>query len=141
MLWNSWRLLNWIFHFLPLSLLPAAALEKAKINPQDVDEVIMGNVLSAGVGQAPARQAALGAGLPHKVVTTTINKVCASGMKGKCPVPFPAFPTLWVVKRRRQCCVGLERMSRHPDAPAVFSRYFSSTSCHRGRPGHPAGNC
>ena len=42
----------------------------------------MGNVLSGGVGQAPARQAALGAGLPNKVVCTTVNKVCASGMKG-----------------------------------------------------------
>jgi acetyl-CoA C-acetyltransferase len=42
----------------------------------------MGNVLSGGVGQAPARQAALGAGLPQKVICTTVNKVCASGMKG-----------------------------------------------------------
>jgi acetyl-CoA C-acetyltransferase len=58
-----------------------AALERSKINPELVDEVYMGNVLSAGVGQAPARQAALGAGLPHKVCTTTINKVCASGAK------------------------------------------------------------
>ena len=60
----------------------AAAVEKAKINPQDIDECIMGNVLTGGVGQAPARQAALGAGLPNKVVCTTVNKVCASGMKG-----------------------------------------------------------
>jgi len=63
------------------SLAIKAALERAKIKPEDVDEVYMGNVLSAGLGQAPARQAALGAGLPPKVCTTTINKVCASGAK------------------------------------------------------------
>jgi acetyl-CoA C-acetyltransferase len=48
-----------------------------------VDEVYFGNVLTANVGQNPARQAALGAGLPKSVPCTTINKVCASGMKGK----------------------------------------------------------
>lgn len=58
-----------------------AALEKAGISPEQVNEVVMGNVLTAGVGQAPARQAALGAGLPEKVACTTVNKVCASGMK------------------------------------------------------------
>ena len=49
--------------------------------PEDVDEVIMGNILSAGLGQAPARQAALGAGLPHSVAALTINKMCGSGLK------------------------------------------------------------
>ena len=58
-----------------------AALEKANINPADVDEVFMGCVLQANLGQAPARQAAKGAGLPDKVICTTVNKVCASGMK------------------------------------------------------------
>jgi acetyl-CoA C-acetyltransferase len=57
------------------------ALEKAGIKPEDVQEVYMGNVLSANLGQAPARQAALYAGLPNSVVCTTVNKVCASGMK------------------------------------------------------------
>lgn len=57
------------------------ALLKAGVNPDEVDEVIMGCVLQAGVGQAPARQAAIFAGLPADVVCTTINKVCASGMK------------------------------------------------------------
>ncbi|MCU0467042.1 MAG: acetyl-CoA C-acyltransferase [Arcicella sp.] len=57
------------------------AIEKAGIKPELVEEVIMGNVISANVGQAPARQAALGAGLPAQVRCTTINKVCASGMK------------------------------------------------------------
>ena len=57
------------------------ALEKINLNPNLVDEVLMGNVVQAGVGQAPATQAAIFAGLPNTVPTTTINKVCASGMK------------------------------------------------------------
>jgi acetyl-CoA C-acetyltransferase len=57
------------------------ALQKAQLDPALVDEVFMGNVLQAGVGQAPARQAAMAAGLGKNVPCTTINKVCASGMK------------------------------------------------------------
>ena len=57
------------------------ALNKINLDLNLVDEVIMGNVVQAGVGQAPARQAALLAGLPNSVIATTINKVCASGMK------------------------------------------------------------
>ena len=57
------------------------ALDKINLDPSLVDEVIMGNVIQAGVGQAPARQAALYAGLPNTVIATTVNKVCASGMK------------------------------------------------------------
>jgi acetyl-CoA C-acetyltransferase len=57
------------------------ALDKSGIDPALIDEVFMGNVLQAGVGQAPARQAALGAGLGNNVPCTTVNKVCASGMK------------------------------------------------------------
>ena len=58
-----------------------ALLQQSKIDPSIVDELIMGNVLQAGVGQAPARQVAKLAGLPDKVICTTINKVCASGLK------------------------------------------------------------
>jgi acetyl-CoA C-acetyltransferase len=58
-----------------------AAVERAKIGPGDVQEVIMGCVLPAGQGQAPARQAALGAGLPLAAGCTTVNKMCGSGMK------------------------------------------------------------
>ncbi len=58
-----------------------AAIEKAGIRPEDVEEVLMGCVLQANLGQAPARQAAKFAGLPDSVVCTTVNKVCASGMK------------------------------------------------------------
>ena len=57
------------------------ALNKINLNPELVDEVLMGNVISAGLGQAPARQAAIFAGIPDTVPCTTINKVCASGMK------------------------------------------------------------
>ncbi|MBN9525950.1 MAG: acetyl-CoA C-acyltransferase [Alphaproteobacteria bacterium] len=58
-----------------------SAIDRAGLSPADIDEVIMGNVLPAGLGQAPARQASRGAGLPDAVGCTTINKVCGSGMK------------------------------------------------------------
>lgn len=58
-----------------------AALEEAGVPAADIDQVIMGNVLGAGQGQAPARQALLGAGLPESVGATTLNKMCGSGMK------------------------------------------------------------
>jgi len=57
------------------------ALDKINLKPELVDEVIMGNVVQAGTGQAPARQAAIYAGLPNTIPCTTVNKVCASGMK------------------------------------------------------------
>lgn len=58
-----------------------AAVERAGVKPEQVDKVFMGNVLSAGLGQAPARQAALGAGLPKSAEAVTVNKVCGSGMQ------------------------------------------------------------
>ncbi|KAF2281218.1 erg10, acetyl-CoA C-acetyltransferase [Westerdykella ornata] len=58
-----------------------AAIERAGIKPEDVEEVFIGNVLSANLGQNPARQVALGAGLPESTVATTVNKVCASSIK------------------------------------------------------------
>lgn len=63
------------------SIVVEEAVQRAHINPSVVDEVFMGNVCPAGVGQAPARQAALNGGLPNSVPCTTVNKVCASGMK------------------------------------------------------------
>ncbi|MBC8063295.1 MAG: thiolase family protein [Chlorobia bacterium] len=57
------------------------ALTRAGVDPAEVDEVLMGNVLTGGSGQAPARQASLGAGIPNSVPCTTVNKVCGSGMK------------------------------------------------------------
>src|SRR3989442_11514265 len=58
-----------------------AAVKRAGVNPEDVDEVIMGCVIQAGLGQNPARQAALHGGLPDKVSAVTVNKVCGSGLK------------------------------------------------------------
>jgi acetyl-CoA C-acetyltransferase len=58
-----------------------AALERGKVDPSAVDEVFMGNVLSAGVGQAPARQAMIYAGLPDRIPATTVGKVCGSGLQ------------------------------------------------------------
>ena len=63
------------------ALVVAEAVRRAGIDPQIVDECIMGNVVSAGLGQNPARQAALNGGLPDHVAALTINKVCGSGLK------------------------------------------------------------
>src|SRR5256884_3765417 len=63
------------------SLVSAAALERAGLEPGEVEYVIMGQVLQAGAGQAPARQAAIGAGIPIEVGADTINKVCASSIR------------------------------------------------------------
>ncbi|HRW76247.1 MAG: acetyl-CoA C-acyltransferase [Lewinellaceae bacterium] len=59
----------------------AGALDKAGVDPSVIQEVLMGNVISSNLGQAPAKQASIGAGIPNTVPTTLINKVCASGMK------------------------------------------------------------
>jgi acetyl-CoA C-acetyltransferase len=73
-----------------LSTLPApalgsvairGALERARVAPGEIEQVVMGNVLSAGIGQAPARQASLGAGIPNSVPCVTVSKVCGSGMR------------------------------------------------------------
>ena len=61
-----------------------AALESINLNPKEVDEVVFGNVLGAGLGQAPARQASVRAGVGLDVPCTTINKVCSSGLKSVC---------------------------------------------------------
>ncbi|MET3535382.1 acetyl-CoA C-acyltransferase [Chryseobacterium limigenitum] len=63
------------------SIAVKGALDKISLDPKNVQEIYMGNVLQAGEGQAPARQVALGAGLSNETIATTINKVCASGMK------------------------------------------------------------
>ncbi|KAJ3415113.1 erg10, acetyl-CoA C-acetyltransferase [Chytridiales sp. JEL 0842] len=87
------------------------ALEKSGLKPSDVEEVLMGNVISAAVGQAPARQAALGAGLPESTEATTINKVCASGMKAV------MFGAMSIESGYRKCVVagGMEKYG-HPAA-------------------------
>lgn len=75
----------------------SGALRRANVDPALVQEVFMGNVLSANLGQAPARQAALGAGLPNSVPCTTVNKVCSSGMKGT--DQFRQLPVIGTVRR------------------------------------------
>ena len=56
-------------------------MKRAKVPPEQIDEVIVGNVIQAGLGQNPARQAALKAGLPDTIAAFTVNKVCGSGLK------------------------------------------------------------
>ena len=88
----------------------AAALARAGLPPERVDEVVMGCVLPAGQGQAPARQAALGAGLPPAVGATTINKMCGSGMKAA----MQAFDALSAGSARVVVAGGMESMSNAP---------------------------
>jgi acetyl-CoA C-acetyltransferase len=57
------------------------AVKRAGVKPEEIDEILIGNVLQGGIGQAPARQAAIGAGIPESVSATTVNKVCGSGLK------------------------------------------------------------
>ncbi len=87
-----------------------AAVERAGIKPSDVEEVIMGNVVAAGIGQNPARQAALKAGIPDAVGATTINKVCGSGLKAV------VFATQAIKAGDYTCIVagGMESMSQAP---------------------------
>ena len=87
-----------------------AAVERAGVKPEDVQEAIMGNVLPAGQGQAPARQAALGAGLPPAVSCMTINKVCGSGMKAA----MLAHDQLTLGARDVIVAGGMESMSNTP---------------------------
>ena len=73
-------------------------LERAGVAPEQVSEVIMGQVLAAGVGQNPARQAAIRAGLPDMIPAMTINKVCGSGSRPRCSARSrsrTATPTSW----------------------------------------------
>jgi len=86
------------------------ALERAGVEPDKVDEVFMGNVVQAGVGQAPARQAALGAGIPNSVPCTTINKVCGSGLKSV----MLAASQIAAGEARLIVAGGMESMSNAP---------------------------
>lgn len=86
------------------------ALQKANIDPKEVQEVIMGNVLSANLGQAPARQASIGAGIGYNVPCTTVNKVCSSGMKA---VMFGA-QSIMIGQNDVVVAGGMESMSNVP---------------------------
>jgi acetyl-CoA C-acetyltransferase len=86
------------------------ALERAGVRPDQVDEVFMGNVVQAGVGQAPARQAALAAGIPNSVPCTTVNKVCGSGLKSV----MLAATQIAAGEARVVVAGGMESMSNAP---------------------------
>jgi acetyl-CoA C-acetyltransferase len=92
------------------ALVVAEAVRRAGIEPEGVDEVLMGNVLQAGLGQNPARQAALRGGLPETVPCTTVNKVCGSGLKAV------ALAAQAIVAGEAQVLVagGMENMSAAP---------------------------
>jgi acetyl-CoA C-acetyltransferase len=87
-----------------------AALERSGVAADSIDEVYMGNVVQAGVGQAPARQAALGAGLPQSIPCTTVNKVCGSGLKSV------MLASSQILAGEARCIVagGMESMSNAP---------------------------
>ncbi len=112
----------------PATELGAAAVRAALDNAavEEVDEVLMGCVLPAGLGQAPARQAALGAGLPQSVPCTTVNKVCGSGMK----TVMAAFDQISAGSQQVMIAGGMESMSGAP--------YLSPNTRSGARLGHAA---
>ena len=87
-----------------------AAVSRAGLSPEEIDEVLMGCVLPAGQGQAPARQAALGAGLPLSVPCSTLNKMCGSGMK----TAMVAMDQLRAGNGRAVVAGGMESMTNAP---------------------------
>ena len=86
------------------------ALERAGVSGERVDEVRMGNVLSAGIGQAPARQASLGAKLPESVPCTTVSKVCGSGLEAI----LQGYRSIRLGEARLVVAGGMESMSNAP---------------------------
>lgn len=92
------------------ALVVEETVKRAGVNPSDVEEVIMGNVIQAGLGQNPARQAALWGGLPDKVGALTVNKVCASGLKAV----TLAADTIRTGDQEIAVAGGMESMSRAP---------------------------
>jgi acetyl-CoA C-acetyltransferase len=92
------------------SLAIAEALKRVKLPGDRVDEVYMGCVLTAGLGQAPARQASIGAGIPHAVGATTVNKVCGSGLKSV----ILASQAIGLGEARIVVAGGMENMTRAP---------------------------
>ena len=86
------------------------ALKRAQISGSDVDEVIMGNVVSAGLGQAPAKQASVNGGIPPTVNSFAINKVCGSGLKAV----WLAANSIWLEQNEIVVAGGMESMSQSP---------------------------
>ena len=92
------------------SIVVTEALKRSQVRPEQVDEVYMGCVLSAGLGQAPARQASIGAGIPHSVGATTVNKVCGSSLKAL----MLAAQAIALGEARIVVAGGMENMTRAP---------------------------
>jgi len=115
------------------SVAVAAAVERSRVCREEIDEVIMGNVLAAGVGQAPARQAALGAGLPATLAALTINKMCGSGLKAV----MLAAQAIRSGDAELIIAGGMESMSRSPflvprDGPPFGNRILIDSLMHDG---------
>ncbi|MBX3330386.1 MAG: acetyl-CoA C-acyltransferase [Nitrospira sp.] len=92
------------------SLAIAEALKRVHVPPDHVDQVYMGCVLSAGLGQAPARQASIGAGIPHSIGATTVNKVCGSSLQ----TAIMAFQAIVLGEASIVVAGGMENMTRAP---------------------------
>ena len=92
------------------SLVVKKNLEETKLKSEDIDEVIMGCVLPAGLGQAPARQVSIGAGIPFTVGATTINKMCGSGMKSI----MMGYDSIKAESNKIVIAGGIESMSNAP---------------------------
>ncbi|HEU5201725.1 MAG TPA: thiolase family protein [Nitrospira sp.] len=105
---------NGVFSSVPAtklgSIAIAEALKRVHVQPERVDDVYMGCVLSAGLGQAPARQASIGAGIPHSVGATTVNKVCGSSLK----TVIMASQAIALGEARIIVAGGMENMTRAP---------------------------
>lgn len=105
---------NGVFSSVPAtrlgSIAIAEALKRAHVPPERVDDVLMGCVLSAGLGQAPARQASIGAGIPDSIGATTVNKVCGSSIK----TVMMASQAIALDEARIVVAGGMENMSRAP---------------------------
>lgn len=86
------------------------AVKRAAVKPEDVDEVIMGNVVSAGIGQAPAKQAAVKGGIPYTVSAFAVNKVCGSALKAVAL----AAQAIWLEEKEIVVAGGMESMSQSP---------------------------
>ena len=105
---------NGVFSSVPATKLGSIAiveaLKRVHVLPEHVDDVLMGCVLSAGLGQAPARQASIGAGIPHSIGATTVNKVCGSSIK----TVMMASQTIALGEANIVVAGGMENMTRAP---------------------------
>jgi acetyl-CoA C-acetyltransferase len=103
----------------------SGALERSRVDPAEIDDVIIGNVVQAGVGQAPARQAAIQGGIPETVPALTINKVCGSGLKAV----MLAAQAIRAGDSRVVLAGGMESMSNVPYLLKGYRQGVKLTGC------------